>query len=122
MKEHNKKMMWILVCVCFLALIFYFSTRSRVLVNWDNFVKIGGVSYTKEGTVVSADRIDEKIGKVTRKVPAVYVDCFGNVYPTEVKDGTALWCEIGTELFSVKGRDDAIAALVGGAYYLYTAD
>ena len=122
MKRNIKKVAWVLALTCFPALIFYFSTRSHVLVNWDDFVKIGGLSYTKEGTTVPVDRIGKKIGKVTRRVPTVYVDCFGNVYPAEVKDSTALSCEVGTELFSVTDRDDAIAALVNGEYYLYTAD
>ena len=97
--------------------------RSPVAVDWMNFIKIGGISYIKdwEATIVSADIIGEKIGEVTCEVPTIYTDSEGNVYPSELEDGTAYECPIGTELFSVIDRDDAIAALIGKTYYLYTA-
>ena len=125
MKKHIKKVVWILVGVCFLLLILYLGTRSTPIVEWNDFIQIRGVAYRRPDkgppySVVPADQVGEKIGKVTRRPPTIYTDIFGNTYP-KLKDGTAYKCPIGTELFAVKDRDDAIAALIGKIYYLYTA-
>lgn len=37
----------------------------------------------------------------------------------ELDEGAASLCKIGTELFAIIDRDNAIAALVDGQYYLY---
>ena len=125
MKKHMKRVAWILIGVCFL-LILYFSTRRAGLVDWNDFIYIRGVSYSPHGryprcTTVSADRIGEKIGEVTcRPSNTIYADIFGNVYHPKFKEGTASLHPEGTELFAVIDRDDAIAVLIGGTYYLYT--
>lgn len=96
----------------------------QVCVDWMNFIKLDGVSYVGdwEVTEVSPDEIGEKIGEVTCGVPNVYSDAHGNVFNLEPDDGAAFGCPIGTEVFSVVGRDNSVAALVGGKYYLYTAE
>ncbi len=45
----------------------------------------------------------------------------GNLY-SEIPNGAAAFNNVGTELFSVKDNEKAIAALVDGKYYLYVAD
>ena len=110
-EKAHKKVAWILMGVCFLLLILYLSTRRTGLVEWNDFVQIRGVAYSIHGkypsyTTVSADRIGEKIGKVTRRPRnSIYIDIFGNVYP-KLKDGTAYKCPMGTELFSIIDRGD----------------
>ena len=110
-EKAHKKVAWILMGVCFLLLILYLSTRRTGLVEWNDFVQIRGVAYSIHGkypsyTTVSADRIGEKTGKVTRRPPnSIYIDIFGNVYP-KLKDGTAYKCPMGTELFSIIDRGD----------------
>ena len=124
MKKLIQKLMWSLVGVCFLLLILYLGTRSTPIIEWNDFIQIRGVGYGRCGkyplyTEVPADQVGEKIGKVTRRPPTIYTDIFGNTYP-KLKDGTAYGCPIGTEVFAVIGCDDAIAALIGRTYYLYT--
>jgi len=94
-----------------------------VCVDWMDFIKLDGVSYIGDWRVteVSADWIGEKIGEVTCGVPKVYTDGAGNVSSVEPEDGAAFICKIGTEIFSVIGNDNVIAAYVDGKYYLYVS-
>lgn len=39
----------------------------------------------------------------------------------EPEDGAAFICGVGTELFSVIGNDNVVAALIDGKYYLYVS-
>lgn len=96
----------------------------QVCVDWANFIKLDGVTYVGdwETTEVSPDKIGEKIGEVTCGVPNVYSDAHGNVFNLEPDDGAAFGCPIGTEVFSVIGKEDSVAALVKGKYYLYTTE
>ena len=95
-----------------------------VPVDWTDFIKINGISYKGDGreTEVSSDKIGKKIAEVSCGVPKVYIDDEGNISDSTPADGASFLCRIGTELFSVIGNDNAIAALVDGKYYLYTAD
>ena len=94
-----------------------------VCVDWNDFIKLDGVSYRGDWRVteVAADLIGEKIGEVTCGVPTVYTDGAGNMSSMEPEDGASFLCAIGTELFSVIGNDNVIAALVDGKYYLYVS-
>ena len=100
------------------------SLQLEVPVDWTDFIKIDGISYKGDWreTEVPSDRIGEKIGEVSCGVPTVYADENGNVADIPIADGTSFICRIGTELFSIIGNDNAIAAFVDGKYYLYTAD
>ena len=91
----------------------------EVQVNWADFVKINGITYFGDWrtTEVSAKEIGEKIGEVSCGVPQVY-----NVSDFEPEEGSAYICAVETELFSILGSNDSIAALVDGKYYLYKAD
>lgn len=93
----------------------------EVMVEWTDFVKINGVIYDGDfrETQVPADKIGEKIGTVSCTPPKVYHDGNGNVTSMEPDEGAASLCRIGTELFAIIDRDNAIAALVDGQYYLY---
>ncbi len=92
-----------------------------VPVDWANFIKLDGVTYFGdwEETEVSPDEIGEKIGEVTCGVPNVYSDAHGNIFNSEPDDGAAFGCPIGTEVFSINGKEDSVAACVSGKYYLY---
>lgn len=94
----------------------------EVPVDWADFIKLDGVTYVGDwrGTEVAVDCIGEKIGEVTCGVPKVYTDGFGNTTSSEPKNGASYLCEVGTELYTVTDRKDAIAAFVDGKYYLYT--
>jgi len=96
----------------------------EVCVDWANFIKLDGVSYIGdwEVTEVSPDKIGEKIGEVTCGVPTVYADSEGNIHNLEPEDGAAFGCPDGTEIFSVIGEENAVAAYVKGKYYLYTTE
>lgn len=98
-------------------------TQYEVPVDWLDFIKIDGVSYIGDWHVtgVPAELIGEKIGEVTCGVPTVYTDGAGNTTSTEPEEGASFLCEIGTELFSVTGDENVIAALVDGTYYLYVS-
>lgn len=98
-------------------------TQYDVCVDWNDFIKLDGVSYIGDWRVteVAADRIGEKIGEITCGVPKVYTDGKGNVSSMEPEDGAAFICGIGTEIFSVIGNDNVIAAYVDGKYYLYVS-
>lgn len=91
--------------------------------DWDDFIKINGITYIGDWreTEIPADIVGEKIGEVSRGVPNVYTNAIGKLMNTTPKDGTAFYCEIGTELFAVKDNTNLIAALVDGKYYLYFA-
>ncbi len=93
----------------------------EVPVDWVDFIKLDGVTYVGDwrGTEVDANHIGEKIGEVTCGVPKVYTDGLGNTTSSEPEDGASYLCNIGTELYAVTDREDAIAALVDGKYYLY---
>ncbi len=99
------------------------SMQYEVPVDWMDFIKLDGVSYIGDWhvTEVSAELIGEKIGEVTCGVPTVYTDGAGNTTSMEPEDGAAFLCTIGTELFSVIGNDNVVAALVDGKYYLYVS-
>ena len=94
----------------------------EVPVDWADFIKVNGIKYLGDWreTEVSADCIGEKIGEVTCGVPKVYTDGMGNTTSSEPENGAAYLCDVGTELFAVTDRENAIAALVDGKYYLYT--
>ena len=93
----------------------------EVPVDWTDFIKLDGVSYRGDWRVteVAADCIGEKIGEITCGVPTVYTDGAGNTTSMEPEDGAAFLCAIGTEIFSVIGNDNVVAAYVDGKYYLY---
>ena len=93
----------------------------EVPVDWADFIKLDGVTYVGDwrGTEVAVDCIGEKIGEVTCGVPKVYTDGTGNMTSSEPENGASYLCEVGTELYAVTDREDAIAALVDGKYYLY---
>ncbi len=95
----------------------------EVPVEWNDFIKLDGISYLGDWqmTELSADQIGEKIGEVSCGAPKVYTDGAGNISSMEPEDGAAFICEIGTELFSVKGNEHVIAAFVNGKYYLYAS-
>ncbi|MBQ8798815.1 MAG: hypothetical protein IJZ55_04540 [Lachnospiraceae bacterium] len=95
-----------------------------VCVEWNDFIKLEGVSYIGDWhvTEVPETLIGEKMGEVTCGVPTVYTDGAGNMTSAETEDGASFLCEIGTELFSVTGSENAIAALVDGTYYLYVPE
>jgi len=95
----------------------------HVCVDWNDFIKLDGVSYRGDWRVteVATDLIGEKIGEVTCGVPTVYTDGAGNMSSMEPEDGAAFICKIGTEIFSVIGNDNVIAAYVDGKYYLYVS-
>lgn len=94
---------------------------NEVPVAWEDFVKLNGTTYSGDWRVteVVADCVGEKIGEVTCGVPKVYADEKGNITFVEPEDGASYLCNIGTELFAVTSRENAIAALVDGKYYLY---
>ena len=94
----------------------------QVHADWNDFVKINGISYFGDWreTEISADKIGEKIGEVYCGVPTVFYNV--DVSDIEPADGASFICPIGTELFSVIGSGDSIAALVDGRYYLYKAN
>lgn len=96
--------------------------RYAVCVDWANFIKLNGVTYIGdwEVTEVSTDKIGEKIGDVTCSPPTVYTDSEGNIDDIEPEDGAAFGCPVGTEVFSVIGDENSVAAYVKGKYYLYT--
>ena len=95
----------------------------EVCVDWANFIKLDGVSYIGdwETTEVSPDKIGEKIGEITCAPPTVYADSEGNIHNLEPENGASCGCPIGTEVFSVIGEENAVAACVKGKYYLYIA-
>lgn len=97
--------------------------KNNADVEWLDFIKLDGISYLGDWqkTEVSAEQIGEKIGEVSCGVPTVYTDGAGNVSSMEPEDGASFICEIGTELFKVKGNEHVIAALVNGKYYLYAS-
>ena len=99
------------------------SMQYVVCVDWMDFIKLDGVSYIGDWRVteVSAELIGEKIGEVTCGVPTVYTDGTGNTTSMEPEDGAAFICGVGTELFSVIGNDNVVAALIDGKYYLYVS-
>lgn len=94
---------------------------NEVPVAWEDFVKLNGVTYCGDwrGTEVSSDCIGDKVGEVTCGVPKVYADERGQTLFVEPEDGASYLCDIGTELYTVTNRDNAIAAFVDGKYYLY---
>lgn len=100
------------------------SVQYEVCVDWNDFIKLEGISYTGDWhmTEVPEALIGEKIGEVTCGVPKVYTDGAGNLISAEMEDGASFVCEIGTELFSVTGSKNAIAALEDGTYYLYVPE
>ena len=95
-----------------------------VCVDWANFIKLDGVTYIGdwEVTEVSPDKIGEKVGEVTSNPPTIYADSDGNIDDIEPNNGAAFGCPIGTEVFSVIGEENAVAACVKGKYYLYIVD
>ena len=100
------------------------SLRYEVPVDWMDFIKLDGISYRGDWreTEVSADRIGEKVGEVTCGVPKVYTDGAGNVSSSEPENGASFLCGIGTEIFSVIGNDNVVAAHDDGKYYLYVSE
>ena len=104
---------------------------TEVPVEFTDFIRLNGVSYQGDWrkTQVSLDRIGQKLGEVSWRVFSLYSDGKGNQYYggsggkilSELPNSTASFCDIGTALFAVKDNENAIAALVDGKYYLYTA-
>ena len=96
----------------------------EVAVDWSDFIKLNGITYRGDWreTEVPQELIGEKIGTVTKGEPKVYADKDGTVHGLIAEDGSSYCCKIGTELFAVVDNENAIAALVDGKYYLYTAD
>ena len=94
--------------------------RWEVIVDWADFIRYDGRTYSGDWhqTTLAEAEIGERLGAVEAGVPQ-------HVYevPVELPDRSAFLCPIGTELYAVRGRDvtEAIAALVDGTYYLYTA-
>ncbi len=93
----------------------------EVPTDWADFIKLDGVTYVGDWrmTEVAVDCIGEKMGEVTCGVPTIYTDGLGNITSSEPEDGASYLCNIGTELFVVTDKENAIAALVDGKYYLY---
>ena len=91
--------------------------------DWGDYIKLNGLTYIGDWRVteVTEDRIGEKICEVTSGPPDVYCDDEGNIYNDIPPNGSAGWCHMGTEVFSVIDSDRSVAALVDGKYYLYTA-
>jgi len=78
----------------------------QTIIEWVDFIKWNGKEYEGIYTAVLADEtfIGEKVGEVQFKV----ADNVKNPsYRT--KDGDAAFHEAGTELYSIKGREDIIA-------------
>ena len=100
------------------------SLRYEVPVDWMDFIKLDGITYIGDWgvTEVSADRIGEMIGVITRGVPKVYTDGAGNVSSSEPENRSASLRGIGTKVFSVADNDKAVAALFDGKYYLYVSE
>lgn len=100
------------------------SLRYEVPVDWMDFIKLDGITYIGDWgvTEVSADRIGEMIGVITRGVPKVYTDSAGNVSSSEPENRSASLRGIGTKVFSVADNDKAVAALFDGKYYFYVSE
>jgi len=105
-----------------------------VPVDFTDFIRLTGVSYQGDWrkTQVSLDRIGQKLGEVSCRIVGLYsdgrgepggeyyADSEGNLYD-KLPNGASACNNVGTELFAVKDNENAIAALVDGKYYLYTA-
>lgn len=85
-------------------------------ISWVDCVQINNTKYYSDFTRTSIERslIGEKIGKVKFNV---YENVHNGYY--RFRNGDATFLDVGTEIFSLKSDDTAIAVKQGDHYYLY---
>ena len=96
-------------------------TYTSVLVDWMDFVRVGGVVYDGgwENIEVDESRIGEKLGEILYSVKSYY-ESEEELQQADKRDFTAAFRPIGSEIFAVKNDAYSIAVLDNGKYYLYS--
>lgn len=96
-------------------------TYTSVLVDWMDFVRVGGIVYDGgwENREVDESRIGEKLGEILYTVKSYY-ESEEELQQADKRDFTAAFRPIGSEIFALKDDENSIAVLDNGKYYLYT--
>jgi hypothetical protein len=88
----------------------------RSKISWVDCLQLNSTKYYSDfkKTSIEASLIDKKVGKIKFNVA-------GKVSNAEYRfrDGDATFLEVGTEVYSVKSDENAVAVKVGNQYYLY---
>ncbi|MDF2544973.1 MAG: hypothetical protein K0S47_4691 [Herbinix sp.] len=88
-------------------------------ISWVDCIQMNNTKYYSnyDRTPIDSSFIGEKVGEVKFKVSKkVHNPSY------RFRDGDATFLEIGTEVYSVKTNNNAIAVKIDDSYYLYEAD